>query len=108
VASPSTHVGMKNLHKLLKGEHVLGLTNVCFEKDRPCAACQAWKKVGSTHHSKNVMTTSRPLELLHMDLSGPVAYLSIGGSKYGLVTVDDFPTSLGCSFCRINQKHKGP
>jgi hypothetical protein len=84
------HVGMKNLHKLLKGEHVLGLTNVCFEKDRPCAACQAEKQVGSTHHSKNVMTTSRPLELLHMDLFGLVAYLSIGGSKYGLVIVDDF------------------
>jgi hypothetical protein len=30
------HVGMKNLHRLLKGDHVLGLTNVCFEKDRPC------------------------------------------------------------------------
>jgi hypothetical protein len=73
------HVGTKNLHKLLKGEHVLGLTNVCFEKDRPCAACQAGKQVGSTHHKKNVMTTSRPLELLHMDLFGPVAYLSIGG-----------------------------
>jgi hypothetical protein len=25
---------MKNLHKLLKGEHILGLTNVHFEKDR--------------------------------------------------------------------------
>jgi hypothetical protein len=84
------HVGMNNLHKLLKGDHVLGLTDVCFEKDRPCAACQAGKQVGSTHHSKNVMTTSRPLELLHMDLFGPVAYLSIGGSKYGLVIVDDF------------------
>jgi hypothetical protein len=84
------HVGMKNFHKLLKGEHVLGLTNVCFEKDRPCAACQAGKQVGSTHHRKNVMTTSRPLELLHMDLFGPVAYLSIGGSKYSLVIVDDF------------------
>jgi hypothetical protein len=69
------HVGMKNLHKLLKGEHVLGLTNVTFEKDRPCAACQAGKQVGSAHHNKNVMTTSRPLELLHMDLFGPVAYL---------------------------------
>jgi hypothetical protein len=79
------HVGMKNLHKLLKGEHVLGLTDVCFEKDRPCAACQAGKQVGSTHQSKNMMTTSRPLELLHMDLFGPIAYLSIGGSKYGLV-----------------------
>jgi hypothetical protein len=30
------HVGMKNLHKLLKGEHVISLTNVTFEKDRPC------------------------------------------------------------------------
>jgi hypothetical protein len=84
------HGAMKDLHKLLKGEHVLGLTNVFFKKDRPCAACQAGKQVGSAHHSKNVMTTSRPLELLHMDLFGPVAYLSIGGSKYGLVVVDDF------------------
>ena len=25
-----------------------------------------------------------------MDLFGPVAYISIGGSKYGLVIVDDF------------------
>jgi hypothetical protein len=84
------HVGMKNLHKLLKGEHVLGLTNVCFEKDRPYAACQVGKQVESTHHNKNVMTTSRPLELLHMDLFRPIAYLSIGGGKYGLVIVDDF------------------
>jgi hypothetical protein len=52
------------------------------------------------------MTTSRPLELLHMDLFRLVAYLSIGGSKYGLVLVDDFPASLGCSFCRINLKLK--
>jgi hypothetical protein len=84
------YVGMKNLHKLLMGDHVLGLTDVCFEIDRLCAACQAGKQVGSTHHSKNVMKTSRPLELLHMDLFGPIAYLSIGGSKYGLVIVDDF------------------
>jgi transposase InsO family protein len=46
--------------------------------------------VESTHQSKNVMTSSRPLELLHMDLFGPVAYLSIEGSKYGLVIIDDF------------------
>jgi hypothetical protein len=102
------HVGMKNLHKLLKGEHVLGLTNVTFKKDRPCASCQAGKQVGNAHHSKNVTTTSRPLELLHMDLFGPVAYPSIGGSKYGLLIVDDFPASLGFSSCRIKQKLKGP
>jgi hypothetical protein len=46
------HVGMKNLHKLLKGEHVLGLIDVCFEKYRPCAVCQAGKQVGTNHPSK--------------------------------------------------------
>jgi hypothetical protein len=25
-----------------------------------------------------------------MDLFGPIAYLSIGGSKYGLIIIDDF------------------
>jgi hypothetical protein len=76
------HVGMKNLHKLLKGEHILRLTNVYFEKDMVCSACQAGKQVGTHHPHKNIMTTDRPLELLHMDLFGPIAYISIGGSKY--------------------------
>jgi hypothetical protein len=84
------HVGMKNLHKLLKGEHILRLTNVHFEKDRICSACQAGKQVGVHHPHKNIMTTDRPLELLHMDLFGPIAYISIGGSKYYLVIVDDY------------------
>ena len=35
------HVGMRNLQALLKGEHILGLTNVSFAKDRPCSACIA-------------------------------------------------------------------
>jgi hypothetical protein len=77
------HVGTKNLHKLLKGEYVLGLTDVCFKKDRPCATCQAGKQVGSSHPCKNIMMTSRPLELLRMDIFGSIAYLSIGGGKYG-------------------------
>jgi IS30 family transposase len=36
------------------------------------------------------MTTERLLELLHMDLFGPIAYISISGSKYCLVIVDDY------------------
>jgi transposase InsO family protein len=81
---------MKNLHKLLKGEHILGITNVHFEKDRICSACQAGKQVGVHHPHKNIMTTERSLELLHMDLFGSIAYISIGESKYCLVIVDDY------------------
>jgi hypothetical protein len=36
------------------------------------------------------MMTDMPLELLHMDLFDPIAYISIGGSKYYLVIVDDY------------------
>ena len=43
------HVGMRNLAKLLKDEHILRLTNVHFEKDRICSVCQAINQVGSPH-----------------------------------------------------------
>ena len=37
-----------------------------------------------------MVSTSRPLELLHMDLFGPFRTISIGGNYYGLVVVDDY------------------
>jgi hypothetical protein len=98
---------MKNLHKLLKGAHEFGLTDVCFKKYRPCATCQTGKQVGTTHTSKNVMTTSRPLELLHMDLFRTAAYLNIEGSMVLLLLIN-IPVSLRYSFCRINLKPKNP
>jgi hypothetical protein len=41
----------------------------------------AGRKTGENHSSKQERDdeTSKPLELLHMDLFGPIAYLSIGG-----------------------------
>jgi hypothetical protein len=102
------HVGMKNLHKLLKGEHILGLTNVHFEKDRICSACQAGKRVGVHHPHKNIMTTERPLQLLHMDLFGLIAYISIDRSKYCLVIVDDYSRFTCVFFLQENYKPKRP
>jgi hypothetical protein len=81
---------MRNLYKLQKEGHILGLMNVAFEKDRPCGACQANKQVGAQHRAKNIMTTRRPLEMLHMDLIGPISYISIGDNKYDFVTIDDY------------------
>jgi transposase InsO family protein len=61
-----------------------------FEKDSPCGACQGRKKVGTHYHAKNIMITTRPLEMLHIDFFGPVVYISISGNKYDLVIVDDY------------------
>jgi hypothetical protein len=96
---------MKNLHKLLKGEHVLGLTNVHFEKDRVCSACQAGKQVGTHHPHKNIMTTEIPLELLHMDLFGLIASAGVSTVLYLWMII---LASLRYSFCRKNHKPKKP
>jgi len=39
---------------------------------------------------KNIVSTSKPLELLHKDLFGPSRITSLGGNYYALVIVDDF------------------
>jgi hypothetical protein len=74
----------------MKNDLIIGLNNnIIFEKNKLCSAYQAGKQVGKTHTTKSALSTSRPLELLHMDLFGPTTYRSIGGNSYCLVLVDD-------------------
>jgi transposase InsO family protein len=98
------HIGMRNLHKLQKEGHILGLTNIVFEKDRPCGACQAGKQVRAHHHAKNIMTTTRLLEILHMDLFHPITYISIGGNKYGLIIVDYYSRFTWVFFFQVKSE----
>jgi len=81
---------MGTLKKLMKKELIRGLKDVTFEKDKLCSACQGSKQVANTHPTKAYLSTSRVLELLHMDLFGPTTYASLGGNKYCLVIVDDY------------------
>ncbi|KAK1684780.1 hypothetical protein QYE76_045628 [Lolium multiflorum] len=48
------------------------------------------KQLKKRHPIKSIVTTSRTLELLHLDLFGPSHYDTLGGSKYGLFIVDDY------------------
>jgi hypothetical protein len=95
---------MKNLHKLLKKEYV-STNHVCFEKDISCGACQAGKQVDAIHHVENIMTTSRPLELLRMELFSPIAYIIISVSMI-LLLLMTIHSSLHYSFCRTKVKPK--
>jgi len=101
------HVRTRNLAKLQKEGHILELTNVVFEKDRLCSVCQAGKQVGAPHPAKNILTSTRPLKLLHMDLFKPIAYISIGGNKYGLVIVDDFSRFTWVFFLQDKSEAQG-
>ena len=55
-----------------------------------CEACQKGKHTKVSFKPKNVVSTERPLEMLHMGLFGPSRTMSLGGNLYALVIVDDF------------------
>ena len=44
----------------------------------------------ASHRSKDSTSITEPLQLLHMDLFGPVNVMSLSRKRYALVIVDDF------------------
>ncbi|GKA71411.1 retrovirus-related pol polyprotein from transposon TNT 1-94 [Tanacetum coccineum] len=68
---------VRNLHKLKFDQHF-------------CDACKIGKQAHASHKAKNMVSTTRCLELLQMDLFSPSTVWSYGGNRYTLVIVDDY------------------
>jgi len=81
------HIHMHHLNKLISKE-LKGLPKLKFVKNGLCDACQKGKQSRFSFEDKNMISTSRSLELLHLDLFGPSRTMSIGGKYYALI-VDD-------------------
>lgn len=84
------HIHMRHLKTLAARDHIRELPKLKFEKDRLCEACEMGKHSRAVHKVKISVSTSRPLELIHMDLIGQTQVESIGRSRYALVVVDDY------------------
>jgi len=79
-----------DIYKLSMLKLVKALTVLYYHIYAPCGACQRGNIMRNILRPKNIVSTSSPLELLHIDLLGPVKTASINGKKYGLVIVDDY------------------
>jgi len=55
-----------------------------------CETCQKRKQVKNSFSNKNIISTSRPLEMLHLYLFGPTRMALVSGKRYGLVIVYDY------------------
>ena len=84
------HASMHTISKLISRDLVIGMPNIDTRIDHVCGTCQQGKQTKGSFKPKNIVTTSRTLELLHMDLLGPTRTTNLGGKRYGLVIVDDF------------------
>ncbi|KAJ9541655.1 hypothetical protein OSB04_028161 [Centaurea solstitialis] len=83
------HLNFHNLDKLVRLKLVKGLPDIKFEKDHLCSACEMGKLKWSSHKTKSDPSYDKPLQMLHVDLCGPIAVQSLGGKKYILVLVDE-------------------
>ena len=61
------HASMNTLSKLITRDLVKDLSKLNFEKNYVCDACQFSKQIGESFKSKNIVSTTRPLELIHMN-----------------------------------------
>jgi len=64
-------IHMHHLNRLASKELVIGLPKLKFERDKLCEACEKGKQTKSSFKPLNIVSTSRPLELLHMDFLVP-------------------------------------
>jgi GAG-pre-integrase domain/Integrase core domain len=82
------HVSMDSIKKLVSLELVRVLPTKRYELEGLCDACMQGKHKRSSFKVKKMVSTNSPLELLHLDLFGPITIPSISRKKFVLVIVD--------------------
>ncbi|KAI3733481.1 hypothetical protein L6452_12924 [Arctium lappa] len=95
-----SHLNFKTLNSLSSKKLVSGLPQHSYAKESLCSACEKGKQTKASFKSKQVSSVTSPLQLLHMDLFGPVNIQSIAGKKYTLVIVDEYSRYTWVIFIR--------
>ncbi|GFW56587.1 retrovirus-related Pol polyprotein from transposon TNT 1-94 [Trichonephila clavipes] len=84
------HVNNDYLVKTSKNDSVKGLPRLTDNGKTHCIPCKLAKSKRVSFKKTGAVRSKRPLELLHMDLCGPMPTESQGGNKYFLSIIDDY------------------
>ncbi|KAJ9557130.1 hypothetical protein OSB04_011744 [Centaurea solstitialis] len=95
-----SHLNFKTLNQLCINNLVVGLPDFRYTKVSPYSACEKGKQTRASFKSKQISSSSSPLQLIHMDLFGPVNVQSIAGKIYTLVIVDEYSRYTWVFFLR--------
>nr|GEU70641.1 hypothetical protein [Tanacetum cinerariifolium] len=95
-----SHLNFDTINLLSNNDIVVGLPKLKFVKDHLCSSCELGKAKRKSFHTKLTLSLKRWLQLLHMDLCGPMRVTSINGKRYVLVIVDDYSRYTWTHFLR--------
>nr|GFA31426.1 retrovirus-related Pol polyprotein from transposon TNT 1-94 [Tanacetum cinerariifolium] len=79
-----SHLNFDTINLLSKNDIVVGLSKLKSVKDHLCSSCELGKAKRKSFHTKLTPSSKRRLQLLHMDLCGPMRVASINGKRYVL------------------------
>ncbi|GJZ61332.1 retrovirus-related pol polyprotein from transposon TNT 1-94 [Tanacetum coccineum] len=99
-----SHLNFDTINQLTSHDLVDGLSKFKYCKNHLCSACEQGKSRKASLSPKLVPSTESKLELLHMDLCGPMRVASINGKKYILVIVDDYSRFTWVYFLRTKDE----
>ncbi|GJU77739.1 retrovirus-related pol polyprotein from transposon TNT 1-94 [Tanacetum coccineum] len=90
-----SHLNFDYINLLSKKDVVIGLPKLKYVKDQLCSSCEVSKAKRSSFKTKTVPSSKGRLNLLHMDLCGPMRVASINGKKYILEGIEHQTSTLG-------------
>nr|GEX04503.1 hypothetical protein [Tanacetum cinerariifolium] len=77
-----SHLNFDYINLLSKKDIVIGLPKLKYVKYQLCSSCELSRAKRSSFKSKVVLRSKGRLNLLHIDLCGPMRVASINGKKY--------------------------
>nr|GEX58577.1 Gag-Pol polyprotein [Tanacetum cinerariifolium] len=89
-----SHLNFDYINLLLKTDVVIGLPKLKYVKDQLCSSCELSKAKRSSFKSKAIPSSKGMLNLLHINLCGPMQVASINGKKYILTSVANYTSGL--------------
>nr|GEY28895.1 hypothetical protein [Tanacetum cinerariifolium] len=95
-----SHLNFDTINLLSKNDIVVSLPKLKFIKDHLCSSCELRKAKRKPLQTKITPSAKRRLQLLHMNLCGPMRVASINGKKYVPVIVDDYSRYTWTHFLR--------
>nr|GEU80598.1 integrase, catalytic region, zinc finger, CCHC-type, peptidase aspartic, catalytic [Tanacetum cinerariifolium] len=81
-----SYLNFNYINLLLKKDVVIGLPKLKYVKDQLCSSCEVSKAKRRSFKTKTVPSSKGQLNLLHMDLCGPMRVASINVKKYILAS----------------------
>ncbi|GJV39314.1 retrovirus-related pol polyprotein from transposon TNT 1-94 [Tanacetum coccineum] len=99
-----SHLNFGTINQRAKQGLVKGLPKLKYTKDHLCSTCQMGKSKKEPHPHKPEPSTNEKLQVMHIDLCGPMQVESIDKKRYILVIINDYSWFTLVKFLRTKDE----